>query len=141
MKMHSILDHEVLETPKFESREDFLCFLKSIENDPQDNAPELRKFITRLYNHHDMPSFNNLDLHYVCQKSCKAFSEDDISEYLLRLFNIEFLLYTSALPTKVLEDDVLALVSKKSGSYYLNVDFYKQDCFAAHAGKNKDDGL
>lgn len=138
MKMHSILDHEVSENPKFKNREDFLSFLKSIENDPQDNAPELRKFITRLYNHHDMPSFNNLDLYCVCQKSCKAFSEDDISEYLLRLFDIEFLLYTSDLPTKVLEDDVLALVSKKSGSYYLNVDFYKQDCFAAHAGKSKE---
>lgn len=130
-----------MKNPKFKNQEEFLGFLTSIENDPRDDAPELRKFITKLYNHHDMPSFNNLDLYCVCQKSCKEFSEDYISEYLLRLFDIEFLLYTSDLPTKLLENDVLALVSKKPGSYYLNVDFYKPNRFTgrmpnvAHASK------
>lgn len=122
-----------MKNPKFKNQEDFLGFLKSIENDPHDNAPELRKFITKLYNHHGMPSFNNLDLHCVCQKSCKKFSEDYISEYLLRLFDIEFLLYTDDLPTKVLETEILSLVGKKPGSYYLNVDFYKPDRFAGSA--------
>lgn len=119
-----------MKNPSFKNQEDFLCFLKSIENDPNDDAPELRKFITRLYNNHSMPSFNNLDLYCVCQKSCKELSEDYISEYLLRLFDIEFLLYTDDIPTKVLETEILSLVGKKSGSYYLNVDFYKPERIA-----------
>lgn len=130
MKMHPPSDNEISEIPKFKSREDFLDFLKSIENDPEDDAPVLRNFIARLYYHHHMPSFNTLDLHYVCQRNCSVLSEDDISRYLLRLLDIGFLLYTSDLPTKVLENDVLALVSKTPGSYYLNVDFYKPACFA-----------
>lgn len=138
MKMHSILSHDVSENPKFKSREDFLSFLKSIENDSNDDAPVLRNFIARLYYHHHMPSFNTLDLHCACQRSFSVLSEDDISKYLLKLLDIEFLLYTDDLPTKVLEVEVLALVGKKPGSYYLNVDFYKKDRFAAHAGENKE---
>lgn len=130
MNMHPSSDNEISEIPKFKSREDFLDFLKSIGNDPDDDAPVLRNFIARLYYHHHMPSFNTLDLHHVCQRSCSVFSEDETSKYLLKLLDIEFLLYTSDLPTKVLENDVLALVSKKPGSYYLNVDFYKPDRFA-----------
>lgn len=130
MKTHPPLDNEISETPKFKSREDYLDFLKSIENDSSDDAPALRNFITRLYYHHGMPSLNAIDLHYVCQRHCGTFSEDDISKYILRLFDIGFLLYTDNLPTKVLENEVLALVSKKPCSYHLNVDFYKPDRFA-----------
>lgn len=137
MNMHPSSDNEISEIPKFKSRENFLDFLKSIGNDPDDDAPVLKKFLARLYDHHGMPSLDVLDLFCVCQRSCRL-SEDDTSKYLLRLYDTGFLLYTNNLPTKVLEVDIIALTGKKPGSYYLNVDFYKQDCFAAHAGKSKE---
>lgn len=128
MKTQLSSDNEISENPKFKSREDFLSFLKSIENDPDDDAPELKKFLARLYNHHGMPSLDELDLFCVCQRSC-GLSEDDTSKYLLGLYDTGFLLYTNNLPTKVLEDEIIALTGKKPGSYYLNVDFYEPDRF------------
>ncbi len=130
MKTHPTLDNEISETPKFKSRKDYLDFLKAIENDSSDDAPALRGFIAKLHYYQAMPSLNAIDLHYACQRHCSTFSEDDISKYLLKLFDIGFLLYADNLPTKVLENELLASVSKKPCSYYLNVDFYKKDCFA-----------
>lgn len=128
------------EVNKFKNREAFLSFLESIGDNPYDDAPILRSYITRLYYHNDMPVFNKVDLIDSCNRSCSVLSEPDTARYIDKLIEIGFLIVTQKHPTKILSVTDMAFEN-----IFLNTNFYNPDRFAMgtpsvdHAGENKED--
>lgn len=101
------------DTPEFKSREAFLSFLDNINNNPYDDTPTLRNYITRLYYHNSMPVLNKADILCSCIKSCTVLSVGDTEKYIDKLVDIGFL-----------------TPSSEANGFYLNTEFYNPDRFA-----------